>query len=88
MKSWPERATSDVRIETDKVKGKQKKSSVMTLDLTKEWKNNKIPGNKTWTRPNMYYYSIGKNWNKRYFEYTIRINGQIYKLTDTVVYIR
>ena len=88
MRTWPERETGNVKIELNKTDGKQTKTSVTTLDLTKAWKQNKIPGNKTWTRQDFYYYSSGKNWNKRYIEYTIRINGNIYKLTDTMVYIR
>lgn len=88
MRTWPERATTGVSIEYDKTKGKEQYSSVTTVDLTKAWKVNTIPPFKTWTRNTHYYYSVNKNWNKRYVEYTIRINGQIYKLTDTLVYIK
>jgi len=86
MKTWPERTTGGVSIKTDD--GIDRKSSVTTLDLTKVWKYNTIGGNKTWNKPNYYYYSQNKTWNKRYAQYKVRINGNIYTFTDTLVYIK
>jgi len=86
METWPERETGELAIKTEK--GMKKKSSRVTLDLTKMWRNNKVGPYSAWKQTNFYYYSRGKNWNVRHCVLTIKINGVKYKLHDKLVYIK
>ena len=86
MKTWPELSTTGLSVGLEK--GIKKKSSVTTLDLTKVWKINYIKPGAKWYKANHYYYSQNKPWNVRHNEYTVRINGKIYKMMEHMVYIK
>jgi hypothetical protein len=86
LETWPHFATGDMDRE---VEGKvEKVPSRNTMYLRGKWKKTVMKPGETWTQNNTYYWSEGRDWNVRYMDWTLNIDGKNRVFNDYILFIR